>query len=100
VRAAPEGRAAYLATLRGVRRDLAEGAAVYRAAMGQWRCPVLVIHGRQDRVVPLLHAELAVRGLPRAEGRWLDRCGHFPQIEHAAAVNDWLGDFLFAATGR
>lgn len=100
VRTAPEGRAAYLATLRGVRRDLADGAPVYRAAMAQSRCPVLVIHGRQDRVVPFGHAQSVVRGVPRAEGRWLDRCGHFPQIEHAAAVNDWLGEFLFATTGR
>jgi pimeloyl-ACP methyl ester carboxylesterase len=59
-----------------------------------------VIHGRQDPVVPLAHAEAVARGLRRVEGRWLDRCGHFPQIEHATAVNDWLGEFLFAGAGR
>jgi pimeloyl-ACP methyl ester carboxylesterase len=95
-----EGRAAYLSTLRGVRRDLIEGAPAYRAALAQWRCPVLVIHGRQDRVIPLGHAEAAVRGLPRAESRWIDRCGHFPQIEHASAVNEWLSEFLFTSAGR
>ncbi len=100
-RATPEGRAAYLATLRGARRDFAEGAAVYRAALAQWNRPALVIHGRQDPIVPIGHAEAVTRGLPGAEVRFVDRCGHFPQIEHARAVNEWLGEFLYAgAAGR
>ena len=100
-RATPEGRASYLATLRGVREDFTRQAAVYRAGLGRWDRPSLVIHGRQDPVVPIGHAEAVVQGIPGATGRWLDRCGHFPQIEHAPAVNDWLGAFLFAsATGR
>jgi len=99
-RATPEGRTAYLATLRGVRGDFAARAPAYRAALAQWSRPALVIHGRQDPVVPIAHAEAVVRGLRRAEGRWLDRCGHFPQIEHATAVNAWLGEFLFAGAGR
>ncbi len=96
VRATPDGRAAYLATLRGVWEDFATGGAVYRAALAEWDRPTLVIHGRQDRVIPLAHAAAAVEGIRGAEGRWLDRCGHFPQIERAAAVHGWLGDFLFA----
>ena len=26
--------------------------------------------------------------------RWIDACGHFPQIEHASVVNGWLTEFL------
>jgi pimeloyl-ACP methyl ester carboxylesterase len=100
VRTTPEGRAAYLATLRGVRGDFTVQSPAYRAALARWSRPALVIHGRQDPVVPLAHAEAVVQGLRRVEGRWLDRCGHFPQIEHAAAVNEWLGEFLFAGAGR
>jgi pimeloyl-ACP methyl ester carboxylesterase len=100
-RASAGARAAYLATLRGARRDFAEGAAVYRAALGRWTRPALVIHGRQDPVVPIGHAEAVARALPSAVMRVIDRCGHFPQIEHARAVNECLGEFLFAgATGR
>lgn len=100
-RATLEGRAAYLATLRGVREDFTSRAAAYRAALADWEWPTLVIHGRQDPVVPFRHAEAVVGALPRAEARWLDRCGHFPHIEHAAAVNGWLGEFLLAgAAGR
>jgi len=100
VRATSEGRAAYLATLRDVRRDFTVGAPAYRAAIAQWSRPALVIHGCQDPVVPLAHAEAVVRGLRRVERRWLDPCRHFPQIEHADAVDDWLGEFAFAGAGR
>jgi pimeloyl-ACP methyl ester carboxylesterase len=99
-RTTPEGRAAYLATLRGVKEDFTTKAAAYRAALAEWDRPTLVIHGRQDRVVPFRHAEAAAQGIRRAQARWLDRCGHFPQIEHAAAVNGWLGEFLLAGAGR
>jgi pimeloyl-ACP methyl ester carboxylesterase len=99
-RTTPEGCAAYLGTLRGIRRDFNEHGLAYRAALAQWDRPALVIHGRQDRVVPVRHAQMVVEGIPRATARWLDRCGHFPQIEHALAVNEWLGDFLFAGAGR
>ncbi len=93
-----EGRAAYLATLRGVKEDFTTRAPVYRTALAEWDRPTLMIHGRQDPVVPLRHAEAAARGIRRADARWLDRCGHFPQIEHGAAVNGWLGEFLLAGT--
>ena len=101
VRTTPEGRAAYLATLRGIKGDFTDQAPLYRAAFNEWHRPTLIIHGRQDPVVPLQHAEAAAKGMRRAEARWLDRCGHFPQLEHGAAVNDWLSEFLLAgAAGR
>ena len=101
VRASADGRAAYLAALRGARRDLRDNALAYRAGFAQWHRPVLLIHGRQDRVVPVGHAEAVAQGLSRVEMRLVDRCGHFPQIEHVDLVNEWLGEFLFAgAAGR
>jgi pimeloyl-ACP methyl ester carboxylesterase len=98
VRTTPEGRAAYLATLRGIKEDFTGQASRYRAAFAGWNRPTLIIHGRQDPVVPFQHAEAAAKGIRRAEARWLDRCGHFPQIEHGGAVNGWIGEFLLAGT--
>jgi pimeloyl-ACP methyl ester carboxylesterase len=95
-----EGRAAYLSLLRTVKDDFITGAEAYRAALGRLGRNVLVIHGRDDRVVPMAHASRIVEGLGVAEPRWLDRCGHFPQIEHAGAVNGYLRDFLFAPASR
>jgi pimeloyl-ACP methyl ester carboxylesterase len=87
-------KAAYLATLRDVRADFADRAAGYRRVAGTLGLPVLLVHGRQDPVVPAVHCANVSKGFPRASVRWLDACGHFPQIEHADTVNRWLEDFL------
>jgi pimeloyl-ACP methyl ester carboxylesterase len=52
------------------------------------RCPVLVIHGREDRLVPLRYAEAALAGHPGWEMRLLPKVGHIPQME---APERWLG---------
>lgn len=93
-RASAAGRAAFLSTLRTVRDDFVRDSESYRRGFRTLDLPVLLIHGRQDLVVPPSHAETVARALPNAALRWLDRCGHFPQIEHAATVNAWLGKFL------
>jgi pimeloyl-ACP methyl ester carboxylesterase len=95
-RTAWDAKAAYLATLRDVREDFASRAAAYRRVAGTLGLPVLLVHGRQDPVVPAVHCANVSKGFPRASVRWLDACGHFPQIEHAETVNRWLEDFLVA----
>lgn len=89
-----DARLAYLATLRGVRREFEERGRAYRRAMATLDLPVLLIHGRQDPVVPAAHCAEVAAALPRAGTRWLEACGHFPQLEHASVVNEWLGEFL------
>jgi glycerol-3-phosphate dehydrogenase len=59
-------------------------------------CPVLVIHGREDRLVPLRSAEAALVGHPSCEMRLLPKVGHVPQMEAPdrwlAAVDEWLAE--------
>ncbi|MFQ5898452.1 MAG: alpha/beta fold hydrolase [Candidatus Methylomirabilia bacterium] len=93
-RSCPAGRSAFLSALRTVRDDFLRGRAHYRERLSALGLPVLSIHGRQDPVVPHAHAETVARAIPMARLRMLDRCGHFPQIEHAATVNEWLGEFI------
>ena len=95
-RTAWDAKAAYLATLRHVRADFEGRAAAYRRVAGTLGLPVLLVHGRQDPVVPAVHCANVSKGFPRASVRWLDACGHFPQLEHADTVNRWLEDFLVA----
>jgi len=99
-RATPDGRAAYLATLRGVRPDFTDRAQEYRAALAGWDRPTLLVHGRQDPVVPARHAQAAARGIRGATARYLEPCGHFPQIEQADVVHGLLGEFLLAGSAR
>jgi len=99
-RASREACAAYLSLLRSVKADFSEGGLAYRAALSRLGRGVLVVHGLQDRVIPLVHARQVAEGLRVAQPRWLDRCGHFPQIEHASAVNAHLAAFLYAPASR
>src|ERR1051326_400677 len=94
VRTSPEAKAAYLATLRDIRRDFVDHAADYRRALTSLDAPVLLIHGQQDRVVAAAPCRDAGEALPRARVRWIEACGHFPQIEHADVVNGWLTEFV------
>ncbi|MGH7313137.1 MAG: alpha/beta fold hydrolase [Candidatus Rokuibacteriota bacterium] len=89
-------RAAYLSTVRAVREDCHMRGPEYRRVLRGVTTPVLLIHGRQDPVVPAAHCQEVARGLPRAETRWVDACGHFPQLEHPDPVNGWLSQFLVA----
>src|SRR5258705_1893005 len=93
-RTEPDARAAYLTTLRDVRIDLEAHAHDYRRAMATLELPVLLIHGRQDCVVPASHCDEVASVVSHAVVRRVDACGHFPQIEHAEAVNGWLVGFL------
>ena len=87
-------RAAWLATVRSLHTDFVQRRADYRRAIATLDVPVLLVHGRQDPAIPAAHCAELGDGFPRASVRWLDACGHFPHIEHAAVVNGWLADFL------
>ena len=56
--------------------------------------PALIVWGRQDRIIPLKHAEAGLHLLPRAEVHVFDECGHMPQLEHADEFNDLVRRFL------
>lgn len=95
-RTSPAARQAYLATLRHAGRDFEAQRVAYRRALATLELPILLIHGREDPVVPAAHCAEVAEALPGAAVRWVDACGHFPQIEHAAPVNGWLAEFLAA----
>ncbi len=58
--------------------------------------PVLVIHGREDRLVPLHYAEAALAAHPDWQMRLLPKVGHVPQMEAPErwleAVEGWLAE--------
>jgi len=55
---------------------------------------VLIIHGRDDKVIPVDNALRLLQLIHRAQLHVFGRCGHWTQIEHAAAFNELLLDFL------
>lgn len=54
----------------------------------------LIIHGREDRVVPLSASLRIFELLPGAQFHSFGQCGHWTQIEHAVEFNSLVGNFL------
>jgi 2-hydroxymuconate-semialdehyde hydrolase len=58
------------------------------------RHPTLVVHGRDDRVIPLANALRLLELVDDSRLHVFGRCGHWTQIERAAEFNRLVGDFL------
>lgn len=66
------------------------------AALAKISAPTLVVHGREDRVVPPECGLLIARSVPNADLHLFGRCGHWVQSEQprrfVALVRDFLGE--------
>ncbi|WP_205717583.1 alpha/beta fold hydrolase [Actinomadura soli] len=56
--------------------------------------PTLLIHGRDDRVVPFESSLYLLASIPDSRLVLLNRCGHWAMIEHADEFNRLVTDFL------
>jgi len=69
--------------------------AAYRRAIHSITCPVLLLHGVRDRLVPIRVARAAARANPAWTLLEVPDVGHVPQLEAAAdaarAITSWLG---------
>jgi 2-hydroxymuconate-semialdehyde hydrolase len=54
----------------------------------------LVVHGREDRVIPLSNSITLANWIPRAQLHVYPQCGHWTQIEHSARFARLVADFL------
>ena len=82
--------------LRSVVRTASYGTGhAYRRAVDSVGHPVLLLHGRQDRLVPVAAARAAARGHPGWTLVELPGVGHVPQLEApeecARVITSWLG---------
>ena len=56
----------------------------------QATAPVLLVHGRLDRIVPAAHAECLARRLPHSELRLTSGDGHISVLNSAVPALQWL----------
>ena len=56
--------------------------------------PTLVVHGRQDVIVPIECGYYLAEHLPQADLYVINRCGHWTQIEQASRFQEILRDFV------
>jgi 2-hydroxymuconate-semialdehyde hydrolase len=57
----------------------------------------LVVHGREDKVLPLSNSLTLAQWISRSQLHVYGRCGHWTQIEHAARFNQLVENFLSEA---
>ena len=60
--------------------------------------PTLIVHGRDDQVIPLQNAVDLLALIDDAQLHVFGRCGHWTQLEHAAEFTDLVTDFLLSGT--
>lgn len=86
-----------LAAVMGARERDRHGLPLQPEELGGLRLPVLLIHGRQDRVIPVQRTLDLVGLLPNSDALLLTRCGHWSMIERADAFNAALIAFVSGA---
>lgn len=59
----------------------------------------LIVHGREDRILPVEIAYGLLSLIERAQLHVFGRCGHWTQIEHAARFNRLVADFFREVEG-
>ncbi|MBB5374295.1 alpha/beta fold hydrolase [Acidocella aromatica] len=66
------------------------------ADIAQLSHETLIIHGREDKVIPPEASQRLFALIPRAELHMFGRCGHWTQIEHTDRFNNLVDSFLTA----
>ncbi len=95
--AAPGASKALLATLCAgidLRGQKAKLTRQLLAGLHAVKAPVLVVWGRQDRIIPAAHAKVAVQKIPGARLELFDNCGHLPMFECPEKFNKLVLEFL------
>lgn len=90
----PGVQEAYSAMFPAPRQASIEALASDPADIAKLPHETLIIHGRDDVVIPLTNACRFLELIPRAQLHVFGQCGHWTQIEHAARFSRLLLDFL------
>jgi 2-hydroxymuconate-semialdehyde hydrolase len=62
--------------------------------------PTLMVHGREDQVIPLANSLTLAQWIPQAQLHVFGQCGHWTQIEHAARFAQLVENFLAEADAQ
>ncbi|PNK60850.1 alpha/beta fold hydrolase [Psychrobacter sp. FDAARGOS_221] len=65
-----------------------------KSALAQLSLPVLLIHGADDKVVPLDYTLQLLQAIPDAEAHVFNGCGHWPHIGKAESFNRLVIQYL------
>jgi 2-hydroxymuconate-semialdehyde hydrolase len=60
----------------------------------------LIVHGREDKVIPLSNSLTLNQWIPHSQLHVFGHCGHWTQIEHAARFTQLVSNFLNEADAQ
>jgi len=83
-----------------VRQLLFPGARESIRKYAEIRCPVLILWGTKDEILPLRDAERLAEDLPQAKLVELDDCAHSPHFERPEIVLETISRFLAGEAGQ
>jgi 2-hydroxymuconate-semialdehyde hydrolase len=90
----PGVQEAYASMFPAPRQRWVDAMATDESRLAALRQPTLIVHGREDRIIPLESSLRLLQIIPRARLHVFGQCGHWTQIEHAAEFNRLIADFL------
>lgn len=90
----PEGAAAYQAMFPEPRQRWVDALAFDDATLRKIGHETLIVHGRDDAVIPLENSLNLNKLIDRSQLHVFGRCGHWTQIEHADRFTELVGNFL------
>ena len=76
------------------RQEGVDRLALSAAALEKITQPTLIIHGRDDQVIPFAVSERLAQHLPNARLHPIDQCGHWVQIEKDREFFEIVESFL------
>lgn len=80
--------------LLGLRRSM-----MVLPTLKDWMKPLLIVWGREDRILPVSHAYQAAKVLPNSRVHVIPWCGHWPQMERPQEFNPLVLRFLEESMG-
>lgn len=92
----PGVQEAYASMFPAPRQPWVDAMTVSETALRALEHETLVVHGRDDQVIPLANSLRLLELISRAQLHVFGRCGHWVQIEHAARFNALVTGFLRA----
>ena len=95
----PGFQEAFAAMFPAPRQRWVDAMASPQAAIRAVAHPTLVVHGREDRVIPLSNSLTLAQWIERSQLHVFGQCGHWTQIEHAARFARLVENFLAEADG-
>jgi 2-hydroxymuconate-semialdehyde hydrolase len=90
----PEVRRSFTAMFPAPRQKVIDDLVVPTLALHRMMHPTLLIHGRDDQIVPLETSLHLLQHLPRVQLLVFGQCSHWTQIEYAKSFNQLIAQFF------